>query len=136
MILLIHGFLKEVVMKKFISHDNQNVAWFKLADCIGRGEKERALSLQRLLMHSFDDLPFAKKLEAEILAFFEDDNAIDKYIAAANLYYSAGKIFEAAIIYEKLIASSSDNKDYYQKAADLFKELGYQEKALFYQNKI
>ena len=123
-------------MKKFVSHDNQNVAWFKLADCIGRGEKERALSLQRLLMHSFDDVPFAKKLEAEILAFFEDDNACDKYSAAADLYYSVGKIFEAAIIYEKLIATVPDNKQYCQKASDLFMELGDQEKALWYKEKI
>ena len=34
---------------KAISCEKQSIAWFKLAECVERGEKERALNLFRLL---------------------------------------------------------------------------------------
>jgi hypothetical protein len=31
--------------------DKHTIAWFKIAECVSRGEKERALGVYRLLSH-------------------------------------------------------------------------------------
>ena len=72
---------------KTVSPEKQNVAWFKLAECVGRGEKERALSLFRLLTYSIEDRAFTKKLEADILVFFEESGALIPYLQAAHLFF-------------------------------------------------
>ena len=114
----------------------QNIAWFKLAEFVTRGEKERALSLFRLLIHSFDDRAFIKKLEAEILASFDDDQAFSEYLQAAHLYRSNGQSIEAVSIYETLVAVQSDRPEYYEKVIILFEELGNQDKVIQYQKQL
>ena len=72
-------------MKQAVSN-KYNIAWFKLADCVSRGEKERAFGVYRLLSHSLDDQALARQLEGDLLLAFQDDGAVDKYREAVNLY--------------------------------------------------
>lgn len=113
--------------------ERQNIAWFKLAEFVTRGEKERALSLFRLLTHSFGDRAFIKKLEAEILASFDDEQAFSEYIQAAHLYRNNGQSVEAVSIYETLIIFQPERAEYCEKIITLFEELGHKEKMTQYQ---
>ena len=63
-----------------------NVAWFKLAEFVGRKEKERALGVYRLLSHSLPDDAFAAQLRGRFLMAFYDEKAVDAYVKAARLY--------------------------------------------------
>ncbi len=81
----------------------KSVAWFRLAECINRGEKERALNLYRLLTHSFHDPAFIKKLEADIIATFDKELAVKEYMHAAHVYCKRGDAKEAVLIYQLLV---------------------------------
>ena len=89
---------------RVLASESYNVAWFKLADFIAKGEKERALSIHRLLMHSVQDVAIAYQLEGDILLAFDDDAALDRYHVAANLYKKAGKMKQAISVYEHVSA--------------------------------
>lgn len=93
---------------RLLSSESYNVAWFKLADFIARGEKERALTVHKLLMHSIQDEALPYQLEGDILLAFDDDAAIDRYHIAANLYKKAGKIKQAASLYEHVALFKED----------------------------
>ena len=69
-----------------VPSDKYNIAWFKLAEFVSRGEKERALGLYRLLTHSFDDRALTYQLEGDLLLSFNDDSAQDRYRKAAEEY--------------------------------------------------
>lgn len=84
------------------------VAWFKLADFVVRGEKERALGVHKLLMHSVEDKALSYQLEADILLSFDDDEAVNKYHIAANLYKKSGRFTQAVCVYEHVSAFKSD----------------------------
>lgn len=121
---------------KPVSADKQSIAWFKLAECIGRGEKERALSLLRLLTYSLDDnLPFIKQLEGDILSFFEDAQALTHYIQAAHMYQQAGNIRDASAVYEKLLALEQ-KPEFLEKIVSLYTELKDIKKVVYYQKKL
>ena len=83
--------------------DKYNVAWFKLAEFVARGEKERALGLYRLLVHSFDNHALACQLEGDLLLSFNDKEAIEKYLEAAVLYEKQERLMEAVAVYEHII---------------------------------
>jgi len=94
---------------KQIPIDKYNIAWFKLAEYVSRGEKERALGVYRLLSHSFDDAAFALQLEGDILWSFNDRGAIDKYYEAAQLYKKDARVLQAAAVYEHLVTLHPDS---------------------------
>ncbi|MFS8507366.1 MAG: hypothetical protein LVQ75_04750 [Candidatus Babeliales bacterium] len=110
-----------------------NVAWFKLAEFIRRGEKERALSLYRLLTHSLPDKSFLKKLEADIWFVFDIQQAQLLYEHAANLYKQDGKIMQSLLIFEKLAYQFPKNFQYQQTIIEFCKELQLFEKMLLWQ---
>jgi len=83
-----------------VPNEMYTVAWFKLADFVMRGEKERALGVHKLLMHSVSDTALSYQLEADILLAFDDHDAIDKYHVAANLYKKSGRYKQAIAVYE------------------------------------
>lgn len=121
---------------KPVSLEKQSIAWFKLAECIGRGEKERALSLLRLLTYSLDDNPpFIKQLEGDILSFFEDDQAFTQYVRAAHMYQQEGNTIEASAVYEKLIALEQ-KIEFLEKIIDLYTQLKDNKKITYYQKKL
>ncbi len=84
--------------------DKHTIAWFKIAEYISRGEKERALGVYRLLSHSLDDAAYAKQLEGDILLSCNDQSAaITRYKDAALLYQKNNRLLQAAAIYEHLL---------------------------------
>ncbi len=111
--------------------DKYNVAWFKLAEFVVRGEKERALGLYRLLVHSFDDAALAYQLEGDLLLSFHDGAAAkEKYEYAAQKYAQAHRFIESAAVYEHLISLASDCQDYHEQLLLLYKKLNYDARLL------
>lgn len=111
--------------------DKYNVAWFKLAEFVVRGEKERALGLYRLLVHSFDDVALAYQLEGDLLLSFHDKVAAkEKYTWAAQKYAQGHRFIEAAAVYEHLISLAPDYQDYYEQLLSLYTKLKYDTRLL------
>lgn len=85
--------------------DKHVIAWFKIADCVSRGEKERALGVYRLLSHSFNDNAVARQLEGDIyLSFGEQELAIPLYQQAIEWYQKSQRFLEAVAVCEHLIS--------------------------------
>ena len=121
---------------KHVDSDTYNVAWFKLADCIARGEKERALGVFRLLSHSFDDSALACQLYADILRSFDDPAAIAKYQEAAGLYRSRKQFLEAAAVYEHLATLDPENSAFRLAMIELYQQLNIRSKVTQYVQKL
>lgn len=68
--------------------DKSSVAWFKLAEFVSRGEKERALSIYRLLSYSISNPALVAQLEGDILYAFHDERALESYRRAIDIYSS------------------------------------------------
>ena len=68
-----------------------SIAWFKIADVMARGEKERTLSIYRLFAHSIRHEAVVAQLEGDILRTFNDPNAVHAYVKAAGLYQKNGE---------------------------------------------
>lgn len=100
--------MKRVEEMKLLSSGSYNIAWFKLADFVSRGEKERALNVYKLLMHSIQDEAFAYQLEGDILLSFQDYKAIDRYKVAANLYKKNGNYQKAIAVCEQSLSLKED----------------------------
>lgn len=91
-------------MKQNQKNGMYSIAWFKIAECVLRGEKERALGVHRLLAHSLDDKALAMQLEGDIMFACGDiDRALQVYNDAALCYISLKKYEQAAGIYEHMI---------------------------------
>ena len=95
-----------------ISTNNSSVAWFKIANLIERKEREKALSVYKLMVHSLPDRAYALQLEGDILLSFEDiPAACEKYIQAAYLYRNAKRWLNAASVYEHIQFLNPQNLD-------------------------
>lgn len=102
------------------------IAWFKLAEFVGRKEKERALGIYRLLAHSLHDPALVFQLEGDLLFSFEDDKAIDSYAKAAQIYTKNNKIIQAIAIYENILTNKNANvnfMDFTYKLVQLYSKL-------------
>lgn len=117
---------------KHVDSDTYNIAWFKLADCIARGEKERALGVYRLLSHSLDDSALALQLHADILRSFNDPKAIEKYRQAAELYRTHKQFLEAAAVYEHLASIEPENSTFRITMIELYQQLNIRSKVIHY----
>lgn len=118
---------------RYLPSDKYNVAWFKLAECVSRGEKERALGVYRLLSHSFDDLAFANQLEGDILFSFEDRiGAIAKYDQAITLYKKSNRLLEAAAVCEHVITMAPVTAEYIRIVVDIYKKLRLTDRVITY----
>lgn len=91
---------------KQVQNDKYAIAWFKIADYVSRGEKERALGMYRLLAHSIDDHALRFQIEGDILWAFKDNESLQKYEKAADCYQSDGRLRQAAAVYEHLLSIS------------------------------
>ncbi len=98
---------------KTLTSESYNIAWFKLADFVARGEKERALTVLRLLMHSISDEALTYQLEGDILRAFQDFSAIDRYHTAAHLYQKLGKFQQAISSHQYAITFQENEKTLY-----------------------
>lgn len=103
-----------------LSSDKYSVAWFKLAEFVSRGEKERALGLFRLLAHSFEDSALAAQLEGDLLVAFEDPTALDAYEKAACGYKETGRLLQAAAVYEHLADIAKEPVVYFKQLLELY----------------
>ncbi len=117
---------------KHVDSDTYSIAWFKLADCIARGEKERALGVFRLLAHSFDDSALACQLYADILRSFGDPKAVEKYRQAAELYRERKQILQAAAVFEHITALEPENIDVRLQLIELYQQLNIRSKVMSY----
>src|SRR5271155_1567644 len=113
---------------RHVPSDKYNVAWFKLAECVSRGEKERALGVYRLLAHSFGDEAFAYQLMGDLLLSFDDAQAIVKYQEAADRYTREERWLEAAAVYENLLTFEPSSITYRKEIVRLYKETSLQGK--------
>ena len=107
---------------RYIPNDKYTIAWFKLAECVTKGEKEKAFGVYRLLKHSFEDQAYAHQLEGDLLHAFGDERAKEKYEHAAQLYQHNNRLKEAAAIYEELAFLFPENDRYISKIIDLYKK--------------
>lgn len=103
--------------------EKYTIAFFRLAEYVSRGEKERALGVYRLLAHSFDDLAFARQLEGDILLSFNDDGAQDKYFQAAQLYQKDMRLRQASAVYEHLLMLHPKSAVYMSALIDVYSQL-------------
>lgn len=103
--------------------EKSSVAWFKLAECLKRKERERAFILYRLLMHSFEDNAFLKKLEGDMWLDFDEHEASNCYLSAAHFYKQRQEYYEAYLIYKKLCDLDSTNTVYQQLLEEVKKYL-------------
>ena len=121
---------------RFLPSDKYNVAWFKLAECVSRGEKERALGVYRLLIHSFEDKAFARQLEGDIfLAFGDEETAAQKYGESVDLYKKDGRLFDAAGVCEHLLTLGVDTHTYRPWLIGLYKNLHNMSKVIEHMKK-
>lgn len=98
-----------------------NVAWFKLAEFVSRGEKERTLSMYRLLAHSFDDPALIKQLEGDLLLTFKDEAGYNAYEEAARLYLANNRTLPAIALYEYLVIAVPTAELYKERLLELYR---------------
>lgn len=106
-------------------YEKSSIAWFKLEEVVMRGEKERALTMYRLLIHSVAKESLKVQLEADILRIFGDSQAIFCYIKAADLYISAHEVAQAIFLYKIIIALAPHISEYKDKLDLLNHDLQY-----------
>ena len=87
----------------------KSVGWFKLAEFIARGEKERALGIYKLLALSINDTAFTYQLEGDILLAFEDQQASAKYFQAAEHYLKQHNVAAAIGTLNHLVILTPEN---------------------------
>lgn len=105
--------------------DKHTIAWFKIAECVSRGEKERALGVYRLLSHSFNDTAVARQLEGDIhFSFGEQALAVPLYQQAMEWYNKSQRFLEAAAVSEHLMVMCPANIALRCEAIKLYKMLG------------
>jgi len=116
---------------KHLSQDKYTIAWFKLAECVSRGEKERAFGVYRLLSHSIDNHAFACQLQGDLYFSFDDiESAIAKYFDAAHLYEAEERYLEAAAVYENVLSLRPNIERYRERIIALYQRLHIPSKVL------
>ena len=100
----LHGHQRKDGTMKRISSEKCNVAWFRLAECVSRGEQEKAFGVYRLLSHSLDDQALVQQLAGDLFLSFNDEQmALEKYERAADLYQRAGHVHSAVSVYDHML---------------------------------
>jgi tetratricopeptide (TPR) repeat protein len=115
-----------------LSSEKFNVAWFKLAEFVARKEKERAISIYRLLVHSIPGDALKLQLEGDLLLSFNDLRALSCYAKAAELYERDGKYIEAIAVHEHCFALSPTNLEYAHALIRLYGAISNESKILQY----
>lgn len=114
---------------KQIPSDKYSIAWFKLAECVTRGEREKALGVYKLLYHSIEDQAFAAQLEGDLLESFQDPQAAIKYEQAAQLYKKQNRLHEAVGVYEHMVTRDVEQLQALYQLTILYLQLQLSEKA-------
>ncbi len=111
---------------KHVSSEKSSLAWFKLAEFVTRGEKERALSIYRLLAHSLKSEALAAQLEGDLLQAFHDERAFEAYRRAALLYQRENDAVQAILLYEQISGLAPHLDDILQTLLEWYQRLGDQ----------
>src|SRR3990167_3538374 len=98
----------------------KSISWFKLAEFVERGEKERALGIYKLLALSIDDAAFTYQLEGDILLAFDDKLATSKYLQAAEHYLKQNNMTAAIGTLNHLAILAPDNPVAWEMLTDLY----------------
>ena len=115
---------------KQVAPDKYTIAWFKLAECVSRGERERALGVYRLLAHSIGNPAFESQLEGDLYLSFQDTHtALAKYHEAVKLYRQSGRILEAAAVFEHIVTLDPHTYTHHQQIIELYHQLRLSRKA-------
>lgn len=120
-----NSFLKGVPSEQ---EKTSSVAWFKLAELIARGEKEKALNLYRLLSHSLDERGYVLQVEGDILWAFNDKDALIRYQQAALHYRKENNILAAVAVYEHLRTIEPANGEHLAPLLTLYAQLDWGKK--------
>ncbi len=117
-------------MERQSSNKKYCIAWFKLAECVSRKEKERAFGVYRLLTHSIGDEALATQLEGDLLLSFDDVIlvAIAKYKQAVELYQKQERFAPAIGICEHIIMLQPQDIWTLKKLVDLYQKMGIESK--------
>ncbi|KKQ33121.1 MAG: hypothetical protein US49_C0002G0016 [candidate division TM6 bacterium GW2011_GWF2_37_49] len=111
------------------SQNTSSVAWFKLANLIENREKEKALSVFRLLTHSLRDRAYALQLEGDILwSLDESVRAQEKYTNSAFLYLKDKRWVHAVSIYENLLSNNPEDHSALAASILCYGQLGWENK--------
>lgn len=110
----------------------RNVAWFTLAECVSRGEKERALGVYRLLSHSLEDAAVIAQLEGDLLWAFNDTTALEKYFIAATRYQHDGRYREAFAVLEHSRALAPTSRHCLERLIELAALIHYEKRLVEY----
>jgi hypothetical protein len=106
----------------------ESLAWYKIADLIAKKEKEKALSVYRLLSHSFHDKAYILQVEGDILWALDDPGAIAKYKQAALLYRKEQRLIHAISVCEHLLVQNKAEIEIYRILIELYIETNAKEK--------
>ncbi len=87
------------------------IAWFKFADLVARKEKERAMSIFRLMSLSWHDEGYSYLLKGDLLRAFNDDSAYEAYRKAVYYYDETSRPAQAAAACERMVELDSSNSD-------------------------
>jgi len=98
----------------------KSISWFKLAEFVERGEKERALGIYKLLALSINDTAFTYQLEGDILLAFDDKLATGKYLQAAEHYIKQNNIVAAIGTLNHLAILAPENPVAWKMLTDLY----------------
>lgn len=113
--------------------DKYSLAWFKLAECVSRREKERALGVYRLLSHSLHDVAFALQLEGDLLLAFDDKtNAVIKYRQAVLKYTQQERAREAVAVFEHVVLLEQPSIENVQHLLSFYVPLKFVQKIQHY----
>lgn len=115
---------------KHVLSEKSSLAWFKLAEFVTRGEKERALSIYRLLAHSIKSPALAAQLEGDLLQAFEDDRALEAYRRAALLYLRENDPVQAVLLYEQLSGLAPHSDDILQILLEWYQRFDDQQRCV------
>jgi len=115
-------------MKHTCKKGESNIGWFKLAQMVSRGEKEKALGLFKLLSYSFDDAAYMLQIEGDLLWAFDDKEALTKYQQAAFLYKKEKRAVASVAIYEHLLTLEPTSYLFLSTLLELYAWLDWPEK--------
>jgi hypothetical protein len=110
-----------------------NIAWFKLSELISRKEKERALVIHRLLVHSLNDTAYAAQLKGDMFcALHSFERAEEAHKEAAALYEESHRAVQAAFVYETILSYTSQTLLYRYDIINKFALLENEERAAYH----
>jgi len=120
-----------------IPQNSSSIAWFKIANLIERREREKAMSVYKLMTHSLPDRAYALQLEADILLYFDEiQESCAKYIQSAFLYRNAKRWLDAVALYEQVCMLEPKNSDALIYSVPCYAQLDWDKKFVIKLNQI